>query len=160
MSHMAFIQFTNVTGEADLENYNGWIGLQYLSYAIVNNSLNSPDSGSWGSGRGELAFFKMNINYDKSICALQKYAIEGTHIEKITIHLLRTIGDKKPSVWEKYILSEAYIYEFLGGQASDNTLGLSLKMREMEHSYTPVDYKGSAQAETHVKWDLVKYTVE
>ncbi|MDC9590237.1 type VI secretion system tube protein Hcp [Xenorhabdus sp. XENO-10] len=156
----SFVKFDGITGEAEAENYKGWIGVQFISRAIVNPSLNMADVGSWGTGKGFLSHFMLHINYDKAITALEKYAASGKHIPKTEIHTLRTVGEKEPTLWTKYTLTDTYITEINSGQPADNVITVGLVMKKIQFHYKPSDYKGTAQAEVTWGWDISKQKVE
>ncbi|CDG17588.1 MULTISPECIES: Hcp family type VI secretion system effector [Xenorhabdus] len=157
---LSFVNFDGIKGESQTDKYIGWIGVQYISRAIVNPANSSTDVGSWGSGKGVLSHFMLHLNYDKAITALEKYAVTGKHIQKTEIHSLRFVGDSAPSLWTKYILTNTYISEIGSGQPSDNIMTVGLRTKKIQFSYTPTDYEGKKQAEVSWTWDLEKNTAE
>ncbi|CDH23237.1 type VI secretion system tube protein Hcp [Xenorhabdus bovienii] len=156
----SFVQFEGIEGESQTKGYEKWIGVQFISRAIINPANGSTDTGSWGSGKGVLIHFMLHINYDKAISALEKYAVTGKHIKTTKIHILRFIGNNEPAIWAKYELTDTYISEIGSGQPSDNVITVGLKMKKFQFNYTPADYDGKKQAETTWTWDLEKNVIE
>ncbi|CDH33331.1 type VI secretion system tube protein Hcp [Xenorhabdus bovienii] len=160
-SYHNFAKFEGIEGEAKTEKYENWISVIHVDCSISNPSNGSiGDTGSLGTGKGILNHFVVHINFDKAICALQKYVITGKHIGKTEIHMLRFIGDDKPSVWCKYTLTNTYIYEVTNGNPSDNFIMINLRMKKLQIDFTPADNKGAALATSSLTWNLEKNILE
>ncbi|PHM72495.1 Hcp family type VI secretion system effector [Xenorhabdus kozodoii] len=159
-TNFSYVQFDGIEGETKTKGYEKWIGVQFISRAIINPVSGSTDIGSWGSGKGVLSHFMLHINYDKAISALEKYAVTGKHIKTTKIHTLRFTGDNEPKLWTKYELTNTYISEIGSGQPSDNIITVGLKMQKIQFNYTPADYEGQKQAEVSWTWDLEQNVVE
>lgn len=95
MAFDAYIQITDITGEALDEQYANWI--EIIGYKFgANQSTSATASSAGGASSGRTAFtnFTFTKNLDSASCKLLEASCAGQHLKEVKLVVCRAGGEK------------------------------------------------------------------
>src|SRR4051794_4322222 len=95
----AFLQLEGIEGEAQDSDHTGKIELQSFSWGASNNSSFSTGIGS-GIGKGQIHDISVSMFTSRASLRLMELAVNGKHINKGKLSLLKLAGEKKIAYFE------------------------------------------------------------
>ncbi|MDR0218001.1 MAG: type VI secretion system tube protein Hcp [Enterobacteriaceae bacterium] len=156
----AFLQLTDIKGEAKDTTHSDWIAVEWFQLASKNSTSHvSKQSGGHGAGIVDLGTLRISPLFDKSSVILHKYLITGKHIDKVALHVRRQGGDGDASQvdWYQIELTNAMVADTdIGFQGGAFSFGFSLAFETFKESYFPQSQNGVKGAEVTFTWDTYK----
>jgi type VI secretion system secreted protein Hcp len=153
----AFLELEGIEGEAQDSEYEGKIELQSFSWGATNSS--SFAVGSGGSvAKGQIHDISVSMYTSRASLRLMERAVNGLHIKKGKISLLKLSGEKKIAYFEvdldHVLVTGFHISAHGGGQLPMESA--TLHFAKMKTKYLPQGNEGDAQGNVDFGWDLQK----
>jgi type VI secretion system secreted protein Hcp len=153
----AFLELDGIEGEAQDADYEGKIELQSFSWGASNNS--SFAVGTGGSvHKGQIHDITVSMYISRASLRLLERAVNGLHINKGKISLLKQSGDKKIPYFElelEHVLVTSYQISAHGGPHLP-VESATLHFVKVKSKYLPQGNEGDATGNVDFGWDLQK----
>ena len=153
----AFLELEGIEGEAQDSDHQGKIELQSFSWGASNNS--SFATGTGGSvGKGQIHDISISMYTSRASLRLMERAVNGQHINKAKLSLLKQSGDKKIPYFEldleHVVVTSFQISAHSGGQLPMELA--TLHFVKVKSKYLPQGNEGDATGNVDFGWDLQK----
>jgi type VI secretion system secreted protein Hcp len=153
----AFLQLEGIEGEAQDSDHTGKIELQSFSWGASNNSSFSTGIGS-GIGKGQIHDISVSMFTSRASLRLMELAVNGKHINKGKLSLLKLAGEKKIAYFE-LDLEHVVVTSFQIAAGSNGQLPIesaTLHFVKVKCKYLPQGNEGDATGNVDFGWDLQK----
>lgn len=153
----AFLELEGIEGEAQDFEHEKKIELQSFSWGASNNSSFATGTGS-GIGKGQIHDISVSMFTSRASLRLLERAVNGQHIKKGKISLLKLSGEKKIAYFE-LDLEHVVVTSFQIAAGSDGHLPMelaTLHFVKVKTKYLPQGNEGDATGNVDFGWDLQK----
>ncbi len=129
-------------GESNITGYTNWIEILSSNWGATQPSSKAP--GGAGHGSGLLQFDTVTVSKytDSSSPKLWQKMMSGTVLPSVEIHDLYRTGDANPIVYQKVILTNAYIK---GIHAAGASSGDGKQVETIEIAFTKFEFDYNPQ---------------
>jgi type VI secretion system secreted protein Hcp len=153
----AFLELEGIEGEAQDSDYEKKIELQSFSWGASNNSSFASGTGA-SVGKGQIHDISFSKYTDRASVRLMERAVNGQHIKKGKLSLLKQSGEKKIPYFEVE-LTDVVVTSFQLAAGGDGHLPMesgTLHFVKMHTYYKPQGNEGDATGNVDFGWDLQK----
>lgn len=155
MAYDAFLKIEGVEGESTRKGFEKQMAVLSFSWGASNPSTIGVTGGG-GGGKGSLSSLSFMKKADAASPLLYQKCMEGEHIKKATLTLLKA-GGKDVVDFVKYELENIFIdsVSFSGSEGSDDQPheSTSLSFGKLTYTFTPQKPDGSKGSPVVGQWD-------
>jgi len=153
----AFLELDGIKGEAKDKDFEEKIALESFSWGAANNSSFTYGTGA-GIGKGQIHDMQFTQHTNVASMNLMKYCVEGKHIPKGTVTLVKLQGTDKVKYLE-IKMEHVVVTSFNIGGSGDGSLpteSFTLHFAKIDGGYNAQNDDGTKGAHVPIKWDLQK----
>lgn len=152
MTDSIFVQFDGIDGSSIADKHDKWCEIMSMGHGHA--SPGQVTSTGLGAGRVSMQEYSFVKELDKASTKLQLYCADGTHIPKVTIHVVKQGGDMLNFV--EIILSDCLVSSYSasysgGGIPSEN---VSVLFKKVEYKYFGQGNDGKTKPDGQWGWDV------
>ncbi|WP_313200699.1 type VI secretion system tube protein Hcp [Pseudomonas sp.] len=131
----AYIQITEIAGEALDEQFTNWIEIAgYKFGANQSTSATASSAGGASSGRTTLTNFSFTKYLDSASCKLLEASCAGQHLKEVKLVLCRAGGDKLK--YYEVVLEEVIIADY----AQSASTGVPMEVVQLNYGRIKTTY--------------------
>lgn len=151
----AFLELDGIKGEAKDKDFENKIALESFSWGAANNSSFATGTGA-GIGKGQIQDMQFSQHTNVASMNLMKYCVEGKHIPKGTVTLVKLHGTEKLKYLE-IKMEHVVVTSFHVGASGDGQLpseSFTLHFAKIKAAYQAQKDDGTKGDNVPFDWDL------
>jgi len=161
----AFIKFTGVVkGESFQDGHSGdagWIEIGDWSWDIESETSFLKGGGA-SVGKATPGTLSFSHFWDLSSSVLLTKIVQGTHFDKVTIHMLKSVGDTegKPKEYFEIVMGHAFVTKVASKAGEDGTIDQDVEMvfKEIVLAYKAQKNDGTLDTSIPFNWNIAQMT--